>query len=177
MRRAECRESKKGQCSVQGASSIRNIFAPSPRGAAEGAVLETGGAEYGVPFARACGQPWGPSADGGSDARPPAFSSFLLRLPEGRLLLESGGQGVSPVRKGCPWQRRAQGAQWIRRTERKTADTHTEGWRARAGVERSRRAHRLLAEARWPGQKPGCQAAPAAVPGGPPAARGQLPSE
>ena len=88
-----------------------------------------------------------------------------------------GLAGVVSVRKGCPWQRRAQGAQWIRRSERKTADTHTEGWRARAGMERSRRAHRLLAEARWPGQKPGCQAAPAAVPGGPPVARGQLPSE
>ncbi|CAI9178461.1 unnamed protein product [Rangifer tarandus platyrhynchus] len=52
-----------------------------------------------------------------------------------------------------------------------------EGTGASASVERSRRAHGLLAEARWPGQKPGCRGAPAAALGGPPAASGQLPCD
>lgn len=130
-----CRESKKGQCSVQGVSSIRNIVVPSPCGAAEGAVPGDGGSCMQSPLRPRVWSAQGTHTGGRKRCMPTLILFFPAAASRG--LTPAGVQrarglsGVVSMGKGSPWQRRAEGAQWIRRSEWKTSDTDTEGWRAR----------------------------------------------
>lgn len=164
MRRVERRESKKGSAVFKGLAASET--SPSPVPAEQGRELcgESASTEGAV-------SPGDTHCRAKGHAQPHSLLS-CCGFPRADFSWKLEGKG--PRRVSSPWERAPhrrdglRGAQWIQRSGRKTSDTHTEGWRAPgtwAGVERSRRDHGLLAEARWPAQKPGCRRCSRCCPG------------